>query len=122
MPASVRDSILGSTKSMLGIIPEYTAFDDQLIMLINTQFSTLYQIGVGPDDGFEIEGDTETWDDYIDDNKLLRNVITFVHLNVRLLFDPPSNSFACDQIQKKIDEYTWRINILVDPEEIGGSE
>lgn len=117
MANSVRESILNSTKSMLGIVPEYTAFDDQLIMLINTQFSTLHQLGVGPDDGFEITGDTETWADYLSNNKLLNLVITYVHLNVRLLFDPPTNSFAVDAVRKAIDEYTWRINVFVDPKE-----
>lgn len=115
--AAVKDSILNSTKAMLGIVPEYSAFDNQLIMLINTQFSSLNQIGVGPDDGFEITGENETWGDYLDNNKLLNLVITFVHLNVRLLFDPPTNSFAVDAIQKAIDEYTWRINVFVDPKE-----
>lgn len=114
MATSVRDSILDSTKSMLGIVPEYTAFDDQIIMLINTQFSTLHQLGVGPDDGYSIEGNTEIWSDYLDNNKLLNLVITFVHLNVRLLFDPPTNSFAVDAVRKAIDEYTWRINVFVD--------
>lgn len=120
MATSVRSSILGSTKAMLGIVPEYTAFDDQIIMLINTQFSTLFQLGVGPDDGYEIEGYDETWKDYLNDNKLLNLVITFVHLNVRLMFDPPTNSFAVDAIKKQIDEYTWRINVMVDPEVYGG--
>lgn len=120
MATSVRDSILGSTKAMLGIVPEYTAFDDQLIMLINTQFPTLYQLGVGSEEGFEIEGYDETWKDYLEDNKLLKVVITYVHLNVRLLFDAPTNSFAVEEIRKKIDEYAWRINVMVDPKVIGG--
>lgn len=120
MAISVRSSILGSTKAMLGIVPEYEAFDDQLIMLINTQFSTLFQLGVGPDDGYEIDGYNETWSDYLNDNKLLSAVITFVQLNVRLMFDPPTNSFAVDAIKKQIDEYTWRINVMVDPEVTGG--
>jgi hypothetical protein len=47
-------------------------------------------------------------------------VITFVHLNVRLMFDPPTNSFAVDAIKKQIDEYTWRINVMVDPDVLGG--
>ena len=45
MANSVRESILNSTKSMLGIVPEYTAFDDQLILLINTQVSKTWIAG-----------------------------------------------------------------------------
>lgn len=101
MATSVRSSILGSTKAMLGIVPEYTVFDDQLIMLINSQFSTLFQLGVGPEEGFEIEGEDETWKDYLEDNKLLKLVITFVHLNVRLMFDPPTNSLLLMQLRNK---------------------
>jgi len=111
---SIRDSILKSTKAMLGIIQDYDIFDEQLIMLINTQFSTLHQLGVGPDEGFSITGDDETWTDYMGSSKLLNLVITFVHLNVRLLFDPPTNSYAVDAMRKAIDEYTWRINVFVD--------
>lgn len=120
MATKVTDSILTSTKIALGIIPEYTVFDDQLIMLINSEFSTLYQLGVGPEDGFEIEDEEAIWKDYLDGNKLLNLVIKFVHMSVRLAFDPPQNSFAVDECRKKLDELTWRINVMVDPEVLGG--
>ena len=71
----VTDSILNSTKAALGIVNSYTAFDNQIIMLINSSFSTLHQLGLGPDDGFEIEDETTTWDEYLGNNKLLKFVI-----------------------------------------------
>ena len=58
-------SILDDIKSSIGIVPEYTEFDKQLIVLINSAFSTLHQLGYGPDGGFEIEDNTTTWDKYI---------------------------------------------------------
>lgn len=114
----VTDSILNSTKAALGIVNSYTAFDNQIIMLINSSFSTLHQLGLGPDDGFEIEDETTTWDEYLGNNKLLKFVIQYIHLDVRLMWDPPTSSYATDQMKKKLDELTWRINVMVDP---GGS-
>ena len=48
------ESILQSVKKMLGIIPEYTNFDDDIIMHINSVFMILQQLGVGPKEGFAI--------------------------------------------------------------------
>jgi len=45
--ASKNESILSSMKKLLGIVPEYEAFDDQILLYINTAFSTLHQLGVG---------------------------------------------------------------------------
>ncbi len=116
--SAVTDSILDSTKASLGIYKDYKDFDDQIIMYINTAFSTLYQLGVGPSDGFAIDDSSTTWDEYLNENKLLNFVISYVHMNVRLMFDPPVNSFAVDALKKQIDELTWRINVAVDPGEI----
>lgn len=113
--SAVTESILDSTKAALGIVPSYNAFDDQVIMYINTAFSTLHQIGLGPDDGFEIVDSTTTWGDYLEGNKVLNMVKTYVHISVRLMFDPPSNSFATDALKQKLAELEWRINVQVDP-------
>lgn len=112
--SAVTDSILNSTKAALGIYAESNEFDDQIVMYINSVFSTLHQLGVGPDEGFSIEDESTTWSAYITDPNL-NFVKTYVHLNVRLLFDPPANSFAVDAIKNQIDEFTWRINVAVDP-------
>lgn len=117
MATRVTDSILNSTKAALGIVPTYTAFDDQVIMYINTAFSTLHQLGVGPDEGFSIEDDMTTWDEYLEGNKVLNMVITYVHMNVRLMFDPPTNSFATTAMKEQMKELEWRINVAVDPKE-----
>lgn len=110
-------SILDSTKKYLGIVPEYTAFDDQVIDLINTSFSVLYQLGVGPSEGFAIDDSTADWDDYLDGNALLNMVRSYVHKYVKLHFDPPTNSFATQAMQEQLNELTWRINVAVDPKE-----
>ena len=65
--AKQNESILDSIKKQLGIVPEYTVFDDQILLYINTTFSTLHQLGIGPDTGYEIVDNTSTWDDIVID-------------------------------------------------------
>lgn len=109
--SAVTESILDSTKAAMGIVPEYNAFNNQLIMLINSAFSTLSQIGVGSDDGFSIEDSSTTWGEYESNNRILRFIVQYVHIFVRLGFDPPSNSFAVQSMKDQLAELTWRINV-----------
>lgn len=104
-------SILDSTKKVLGFDSDYTAFDLDIIMHINATLFTLQQLGVGPDDGYLITGNTETWDLFLTDTKLLSAVKNYVYLKVRMLFDPPATSFAIDAINKQIAELEWRMNV-----------
>ena len=113
----VKDSILLSIKQMLGgLDPTYESdFDTDLIIHINTSLSKLTQVGVGPDDGFEITDDQTTWEDYIGNDKRLNMIKTFIYQDVKYAFDPPRTSFAFDAIEKQRDELLWRINVQVDP-------
>lgn len=104
------DSILTSVKKMLGIAEEYTHFDADLIMHINSVFMILAQLGVGPSEGFFIEDDTTTWDEFIQDKKEINSVKSYVGLKVRLLFDPPTSSSQIDNANKLINELEWRLN------------
>lgn len=106
-------SILTSTKKILGLMAEDTSFDLAVITHINTAFSTLYQLGVGPSTGFAIEDDTATWDDFIEgDISIVNACKTYVYLRVRLLFDPPPTSFALAAMREQLTEYEWRISAL----------
>ena len=110
----MENSILTSVKKMLGFAEDYTAFDDDILININSVFSTLTQLGIGPSDGFMIEDATPTWDDYITagvpDNEL-NSVRTYVFLKLRLLFDPPSSSYFIASMEKQIAEFEWRLNV-----------
>ena len=86
------DSILTSIKKLLGISEEYEHFDADLIMHINSVFSILAQIGVGSSDGFMIEDKNAIWKDFIDNEAKLMLVKSYMHLKVKLLFDPPLSS------------------------------
>lgn len=105
-------SILKSTKKILGLADDYDAFDLDVITHINTAFSTLTQLGVGPDAGFMIEDDSSEWSEYIDSGPQLNQIKTYVYLKVRMLFDPPATSYLIAAFEKQLEEVVWRINIL----------
>lgn len=100
-------TILQDIKKQIGIVPEYDAFDDQLLMCLNSAFATLHQLGAGPEEGFFVDKDTD-WDEYISTERL-NFIKSYVYMKVRVMFDPPASSFALDSLNKQIAEYEWRI-------------
>lgn len=104
--------ILEDVKKQVGLIPEYDAFDDQLLMDINAAFATLHQLGVGPANDFLVDN-TTTWEDYISTQRLAF-IKSYVSMKVKMMFDPPTSSFALDALNKQIAEYEWRINSEVE--------
>ena len=86
------DSILTSIKKLLGITEEYMHFDTDLIIHINTVFSILNHLGVGPTNGFTIADKKAVWKDFTSDDKKIEMVKTYVYLKVKLIFDPPASS------------------------------
>lgn len=111
------ESILSSIKKLLGIAEEYTQFDDDIIMHINSVFMILAQLGVGPPEGFFIEDDSASWADFIPDLSNIQAVKTYMYLKVRLMFDPPMSSAVMDAVNRQIAELEWRLNVAVDPGE-----
>ena len=108
------ESILTSIKKMLGITQEYTHFDADIIMHINSVFMILHQIGVGPDGGYYIEDETATWADFLGDPTVLQMVKSYMYMKVRLFFDPPANGTVMKSIEQLIAETEWRLNAAVD--------
>lgn len=108
------ESILTSIKKLLGIEEEYTQFDADIIMHINTVFLNLTQLGVGPSEGFLIEDGTAIWEDFIGDSSQLQAVKTYMYLKVKLLFDPPLSSSVTESMNRMIAELEWRLNVAVD--------
>ena len=104
-------SILDSTKKMLGLAADYTAFDLDVITHINSVFSVLTQLGIGPERGFSIEDSSTTWDEYLGGNKRLHTIKSYVYLRVRVLFDPPSAGYVLTAVENQIKELEWRINM-----------
>lgn len=110
------NSILTSIKKLLGIDESYKQFDQDIIIHINSVFSILTQLGVGPESGFSITDESAVWDDFIPDSPKLGFVKSYMNLKVRLLFDPPLGSAVIDAIQRQINELEWRIQVAADPD------
>lgn len=108
------ESILTSIKKMLGITEEYDHFDADLIMHINSVFMILTQLGVGPSEGFRIEDELATWSDIIPADKNFEIIKSYMHLKVKMLFDPPLSSVVLGSMERMISEFEWRINVLAE--------
>lgn len=108
------ESILTSVKKQLGIVAEYTHFDTDLIIHINSVFSILNQLGVGPENGFAITDSTATWSEFLNNDLRLELVKSYVYLKVRLLFDPPTSSALLDSMNRMANEFEWRLNVAAD--------
>ena len=102
------ESILTSIKKLLGIQAEYTAFDQDLIIHINTAFAVLNQLNIGPPNGFVIEDDVTTWDEYITSCNLTM-VRSYIYMKVRLMFDPPTSGILVESMKSMISELEWRL-------------
>jgi hypothetical protein len=104
-------SILTSTKQKLGLAEDYTVFDLDIIDYINSAFSTLTQLGVGPEAGFMIEDDAGVWSDFIPiDDPQYNSVKIYVYLRTRMLFDPPQTSYHIAAMNEQVKELEWRLN------------
>jgi hypothetical protein len=108
------ESILGTVKKALGIEQDVDAFDEVLVMHINTALSVLAQLGAGPEDGLYITGNDVTWKQLIGENSLLSLVKTYVCQKVRLIFDPPLTSSVLDAMERSLKEMEWRILAVTD--------
>lgn len=116
-------SILESIKKMIGPSEDYTAFDADIAMHLNTGFMVLNQLGVGPKIPFSIGTDgTEQWSDFTDDVALYEAVKTYLYLYVRRVFDPPANSFVMSAIDEQIKELGWRLRLQAQRGDLSSDE
>lgn len=111
---SNNDSILISIKKLMGLIEEYDAFDQDILILINSVLFELEQIGVKAKDGFSLTDKTAVWSDYSDDDRLLNALKPYIYMKTKLTFDPPTSSGALDSMNRIIDRFEWRINLYAD--------
>lgn len=110
----MEENILASIKQMIGCEAEYDHFDSEIIMCINSAFSILFQLGVGPQDRpFQVIDGSEVWDDFVqsDPDDLVKN---YVAIKVKKMFDPPSNSFLMTALNEMEKEYEWRMNVTAE--------
>lgn len=109
------ESILTSIKKLLGIEADYEHFDADLIMHINSVFMELNQLGIGPVKGFTIIDEDAEWSDFLPEGQQLEAVKSYMFLQVKMLFDPPTSSAVLQAMERKASEWAWRLNVAVDP-------
>lgn len=105
------DSILQTVKKAIGLLPDDETFDIDMIMHINMTFAVLNQMGVGPTRPFEITGDSEKWEDFIGDNRLLNMVKSYMYKKVQKVFDTPTQGPLSNAMDSVIQELEWRLSI-----------
>lgn len=108
------ESILVYVKKLLGIQSDYDHFDPDIIYGINAAFAVLTQLGVGPEEGFAINDDSTTWNEFVSDTARLSLIKEYVCLKTRMLFDPPTSTTLADSINNTISEYEFRLNVVSD--------
>lgn len=109
------DSILNSIKrEFLGISEEYTPFDPNIVLLINSQFGVLNQRGVGPTTPFKITGANETWSQFFENKTYLEMAKELIGIKVKLTFDPPQSSAFIQTLKERATELEWRLSIFDD--------
>jgi hypothetical protein len=109
------ESILDSIKQLLGIGVDDVNFDGELIIDINGALNILNQLGVGPSTGFMIRDRSQIWKDFVGARSDLELIKSATHLRVKLVFDPPQNSFLVASIKELIKEYDWQIAAQLTP-------
>lgn len=108
------DSILNDTKKALGLEADYEPFDSEIILHINSVFADLNQLGVGPDQGYFITSEEDTWDELLGEDLRYNSVKTYLYLRVRMLFDPPTLGYLVTAMEKMIEKAEWRITVAAD--------
>ena len=104
------DGIFKDVKDGLGLDPEDTGFDSELLFSINAAISLIRQQGVGVD--LEVKDDKAKWEYFIpgSSSELLGMVKEFVRLHVKIIFDPPAPS-TLKVMEEVKSELIWRIHV-----------
>lgn len=111
----MEESILLTIKKLLGITKEDQAFDEDIVVHINTILMAMRQFGVG-NHNFSISDDTETWSDFLGSSYEgdLEGIKTYIYLRVKKVFDPTGSSIVAEAMNQMISELEWRLNSEVD--------
>lgn len=109
MPNKIFDTI----KKLIGFPEEYTAFDVDILININSVFGILHQLGAIKIP-FTVTADS-TWDELDLSVEVLSMVKDYVYLKIKKMFDPPQIGSLVTSMEERIKELEWRINVAVDP-------
>lgn len=104
-------SILNDIKKLIGIKSTDINYDTDIIIFINSVFTDLNQMGVGPSDKpYSITDDKNKWSEFVEEG-MLENVKKYIYLRVKVVFDPPTNSFLLNSMKEETKEMEWRLNV-----------
>lgn len=109
----MNELILDTTKKLLGIPSDYDEFDQDILMYINAVFAGLYQMGIGPQNGFVATVDS-SWSDFTTNSIATELLRTYMYYKVRLAFDPPTNGVHIESLKKLTEEAEFRLRTMVD--------
>lgn len=110
----MNESILSSIKALLGIEDDYTVFDQDLVIQINTAISVLYQLGLETAKDYRVIDDQNNWSELMGDYTNVELLKTIIYLRTKKVFDPPQSQTLMSAIDSQIHELEWRLNIEVD--------
>lgn len=103
-------SILDSVKDMVAGGHIHDHFDNEIINAINAVFVDYRQEGIGPTEGFSIESNAETWEDFLGEHlSSMKSIQTLTALKVQLMFDPKANSTIMEILKDSIDRLEYRL-------------
>ena len=103
----ISESILNSIKKLIGLDKDYKQFDVDVVININSSLARLCTLGVGPDEGFRVNGPDQTWSEFLGNSKLFENAKLYVYLKAKLVFDPPQSSAVIQSYKEEIKELEW---------------
>lgn len=113
--AEIESSILLSIKKSIVGPPEYTPFDADLIMHINSQIANLYQLGLDSAKSVVVDGADQLWTDLIPaGDSRLQFVKTYIYARVKMIFDPPTSTAQMQALKDAAAEAEFRISTAVD--------
>lgn len=104
---ALETSILRSIRQRIGPSADYEVFDTDLITNINTSFSRLCQLGIGPKTPFKITGVNETWEDFMDGEDYPEDVKQYIYLKAKLIFDPPQSGAVINLMKEEAEKLEW---------------
>lgn len=112
----IPNSILHDIKQLLGQEWDDNTYDLDIKIHINATFFTLHQLGVGPSTVYSIQDHSNLWPEFTLGKIDLEAVKTYVYMQVRMLFDPPTTGPLMQALERQIDRYEWRLMVANDPD------
>lgn len=111
----LKESILDSIRKLLGPEDDYTHFDSDIAIHINSAINRLYQLGLDTAKGFRVNSSDQTWDELFGSNDdVIDMAKSWIYLQVKMKFDPPTSSIAADAFKSEIDKLEWCINVWIE--------